>query len=264
MLSYPVQAVSDMTIAESGNSFSTSEMIDRPLIFGHTDHTCSNVDIIGWSTTLAIINFLRRYKWNMLLWNSWTDCNYFWLIVAIYEGCGLFFFSYSKVKVIDGIQNAILRGRFDKYLASLSEECSHSWGNGKRKTFAQLPRRSTMEDTMTKIHDFILVDRRMKKHQITKAVGISKDHGGHILLEILGMRMISAECVPLFLTSNNEGKRETTPQWCLTLFKRNPKQFLHCFLTGDETWIHWYTPEAKEQLNLFWRRQRLPIRPKRW
>jgi len=33
----------------------------------------------------------------------------------------------------------------------------------------------------------------------------------------------------------------------LTLFQRNPKEFLRRFVTVDETWIHWYTPETKEQ-----------------
>jgi len=27
----------------------------------------------------------------------------------------------------------------------------------------------------------------------------------------------------------------------------NPKVFLRRFVTVDETWIHWYTPETKEQ-----------------
>jgi Transposase. len=33
----------------------------------------------------------------------------------------------------------------------------------------------------------------------------------------------------------------------LTLFKCNPKEFLHHFVTINETLIHWYTPETKEQ-----------------
>ncbi|XP_014487341.1 PREDICTED: histone-lysine N-methyltransferase SETMAR-like [Dinoponera quadriceps] len=28
---------------------------------------------------------------------------------------------------------------------------------------------------------------------------------------------------------------------------RNPKEFLRRFVTVDETWIHWYTPETKKQ-----------------
>jgi len=31
------------------------------------------------------------------------------------------------------------------------------------------------------------------------------------------------------------------------MFKRNPKEFLQRFVTVDETWIHHYTPETKEQ-----------------
>ena len=31
------------------------------------------------------------------------------------------------------------------------------------------------------------------------------------------------------------------------MFKRNPKDFLRRFVTVDETGIHWYTPETKEQ-----------------
>ena len=34
---------------------------------------------------------------------------------------------------------------------------------------------------------------------------------------------------------------------CLDMFKRNPKDFLRRFVTVDETWIHHYTPEMKEQ-----------------
>ena len=32
------------------------------------------------------------------------------------------------------------------------------------------------------------------------------------------------------------------------LFKRNPNEFLSRFMTVNETWIHWCTPETKEQL----------------
>ena len=32
------------------------------------------------------------------------------------------------------------------------------------------------------------------------------------------------------------------------LFKKNSKEFLRRFMTVDETWIHWYTPETKKQL----------------
>ena len=100
---------------------------------------------------------------------------------------------------------------------------------------------------MTKIHDLVLADRRLKVREIAETVGISKDRVGHILHEILGMRKLSARWVPRLLTPDNKRNRETTSQQCLTLFKRNPKEFLRRYVTVDETWIHWYTPETKEQ-----------------
>ena len=65
--------------------------------------------------------------------------------------------------------------------------------------------------------------------------------------EILGMRKLSGRWVPRLLTVDNERNRETTSELCLTLFNRNSKEFLRRFMTVDETRIHWYTPEIKEQ-----------------
>jgi len=31
------------------------------------------------------------------------------------------------------------------------------------------------------------------------------------------------------------------------MFQRNPDEFLRRFITMDETWIHYFTPETKEQ-----------------
>ena len=109
------------------------------------------------------------------------------------------------------------------------------------------PKTATMEENVTKIHDLVLADRRLKVREIAETVGISKDRVGHILPEILGMRKLSARWVPRLLTPDNKRNRETTSQQCLTLFKRNPKEFLRRYVTVDETWIHWYTPETKEQ-----------------
>ncbi|XP_014485173.1 PREDICTED: uncharacterized protein LOC106749835 [Dinoponera quadriceps] len=106
---------------------------------------------------------------------------------------------------------------------------------------------ATTEDNVTKIHDFVLADRRLKVREIAETVGISKDRVGHILHKILGMRKLSARWVQRLLTPDNKRNRETTSEQCLTLFKRNPKEFLRRFVTVDETWIHWYTPETKEQ-----------------
>ncbi|XP_035222076.1 uncharacterized protein LOC118194963 [Stegodyphus dumicola] len=107
------------------------------------------------------------------------------------------------------------------------------------------PKMATTEDNMTKVHDLVLADCRLKVRVIAETVGISKNCMGHILHEILGIRKLSDRWVLHLLTPDNKRIRETTSEQCLTLFKRNPKQFLRRFMTVDETWIHWYTPETK-------------------
>jgi len=62
--------------------------------------------------------------------------------------------------------------------------------------------------------------------EIAETVSMSKDRVGHILHEILGMRKLSGRWVPLLLTPDKKRNRETTSMQCLTLFKRNPKEFL--------------------------------------
>jgi len=96
------------------------------------------------------------------------------------------------------------------------------------------PKTATTEDKVTKIHDLVLADRRLKIREIAGTVGISKDRVGHILHEILGMRKLSARWVPRLLTPDNKRNRESTSEQCLTLFKRNPKEFLRRFVTVDE------------------------------
>jgi len=63
---------------------------------------------------------------------------------------------------------------------------------------------------VTKIHDLVLADRRLKIREKAKTVGMSKDCVGHILHEILGMRKLSARWVPRLLTPDNKRNRETS------------------------------------------------------
>ncbi|XP_029167068.1 uncharacterized protein LOC114937661 [Nylanderia fulva] len=65
----------------------------------------------------------------------------------------------------------------------------------------------TTEDNVTKIHDLVLADRRLKVREIAETVGISKDRVGYILHEILGMKKLSARWVPRLLTPDNKRNR---------------------------------------------------------
>jgi len=62
---------------------------------------------------------------------------------------------------------------------------------------------------VTKIHNLVLADRRLKIREIDGTVGMSKESVGHILQEILGMRKLSGRWVPRLLTPDNKRSRET-------------------------------------------------------
>ena len=62
------------------------------------------------------------------------------------------------------------------------------------------------------------------------------------------MRKLSARwVVPRLLTVEQKQNCVTIAEHCLDMFKRNPKEFIRRFVTVDETCIHHYTPEIKEQ-----------------
>jgi len=55
--------------------------------------------------------------------------------------------------------------------------------------------------------------------------------------------------MPRLLTVPLDHKRNrvTISKQCLEMFQRNPNEFLRQFITVDEIWIHYFTPETKEQ-----------------
>ena len=50
------------------------------------------------------------------------------------------------------------------------------------------PQTATTEENVTKIHDLVLADRRLKVRELAETVGISTERVSHILHEILGMK----------------------------------------------------------------------------
>ena len=102
-------------------------------------------------------------------------------------------------------------------------------------------------EMINKVHDLVLSDRRVKVREIVEAIGISQGTIFSILHEKLGLKKISARWVPRLLTADNKRIRVLNCKTGLDLFRRNPEEFLRRYITVDETWIHCYTPETKEQ-----------------
>lgn len=103
------------------------------------------------------------------------------------------------------------------------------------------------DEIVGKVHDIIFADRRTKVREVAEAVRVSYGTAINILRDKLGMRKLAARWVPRLLTADNKRMRVTTSKQCLDLFTRNPSEFLRRVVTVDETWIHHYTPETKQQ-----------------
>ena len=53
--------------------------------------------------------------------------------------------------------------------------------------------------------------------------------------------------MPRLLTVNHKRDRVTILKQCLEMFQCNPDEFLCRFIIVDETWIHYFISETKEQ-----------------
>ncbi|KAG5329647.1 SETMR methyltransferase, partial [Acromyrmex charruanus] len=102
-------------------------------------------------------------------------------------------------------------------------------------------------EIIDKVHDIVLTDQRVKVREVVEATGISHGTVISILHEQLDMKKLSARWVPRLLTVNHKRDCVTISKQCLEMFQRNPDEFLHRFVTVNETWIHYFTPETKEQ-----------------
>jgi histone-lysine N-methyltransferase SETMAR len=93
----------------------------------------------------------------------------------------------------------------------------------------------------------VLGDRRMKVHEIAETIGISKERVRYILHEELDIKKLCARWVPRLLTVDQKRTRMKISEQCLQRFNKTKTDFVRRFITMDETWIHHYTPESKQQ-----------------
>lgn len=98
-----------------------------------------------------------------------------------------------------------------------------------------------------KIYKMVMNDRRLKVREIAEELNISTSVVFKILHESLEMHKLSARWVPRLLTPLQKHDRMDISEQCLAIFRANPDEFLRRFITTDETWVHHYTPETKEQ-----------------
>ena len=100
---------------------------------------------------------------------------------------------------------------------------------------------------VNRVHDAVMADSRITERYIASTVGISQERVHSILTEGLEMRKRSARWVPRLLTVDQKHTRRTLSHTILNLFEEDPANSFKRFVTMDETWVHHFTPEAKQQ-----------------
>ena len=63
----------------------------------------------------------------------------------------------------------------------------------------------------------------------------------------MDMKKLCARWMPRLLTADQKRTRLKISEQCLDRFNKNKTDFVRPFITMDEIWIHYYTPESKEQ-----------------
>lgn len=108
------------------------------------------------------------------------------------------------------------------------------------------PIEASSEEIIEDVRLLIEGDRRIKAHQLARAVGVSKGTIISILHEKLGLSKISARWVPRNLTPFQRAERSDKSLALLHRYQNNPAQFLQRLVTGDETWVYFWDPLSKE------------------
>lgn len=124
------------------------------------------------------------------------------------------------------------------------------------------PSTSLTEENVKKVEEVILADRRVTIRHVAEVTGISYGSIQRILTNELHMRKVSARWVPKMLNDEQKKKRIDMSRANLEKFQADKENFLSRFVTMDETWIHHFDPETKQQ-SMTWKRADEPT-PKKF
>ena len=128
---------------------------------------------------------------------------------------------------------------------------------------ARAGRPSVSNETIAKVEAVMLEDRRITVRELCEKIPeVSKTTIDQILSEHLGYSKVCARWVPKMLTADHQRQRVEAAQKFLSFHGTTEEEFLDSIVTGDETWVHYTTPETKEQSKQ-WKHPSSP-RPKKF
>lgn len=115
------------------------------------------------------------------------------------------------------------------------------------------PCEAISEDAVNAVQIVVNNDRRVNVRDIRRAlmedysIEISVGSISTIIHENLAMRKVCARWVPRELTDGHKAKRVEAGNQLFLLLKTIGPEVYQWIVTGDESWVHHYTPETKKQ-----------------
>lgn len=104
------------------------------------------------------------------------------------------------------------------------------------------PREAVTPENIAKVKELVNEDPHISTTEMANQVGISRERIGHILHNELSLHKVCAKWIPHKLSKENKEKRVELSKELLDILKNGCKNII----TGDETWIYFFTISSKE------------------
>lgn len=103
------------------------------------------------------------------------------------------------------------------------------------------------EENVEKVEKLVLEDARIKIRMLAEMTNLSVGTIHAILHDHLNLSKVSARWVPRMLTAPQKQVRVECCKDFLELCKEDSTSIFDRLVTGDETWVHHYDPESKQE-----------------
>lgn len=107
------------------------------------------------------------------------------------------------------------------------------------------------EELTSAVQELLENDARLTVRTMSSKFELGLPTAHKLLTENLGMERICARWVPKLLSSDERKKRVNASLSFLKRFKEEGEGFLDRIITTDETWLHYYDPETKQQSSMW-------------
>ena len=137
------------------------------------------------------------------------------------------------------------------YSSMVEKEIWVWWRVHQKCTQKSRPKSASHKEIVSKIKEILEGDARFTVRDIARKVGKSLSTVHFILKKHLKVRKISARWVPHLLTDKQKRQQVKVAIKLLQMFPKYGKRQFVNFVTGDETWIHYFEP-VKKVSNKIW------------